>query len=81
MEPDWKHIHMHDIFTKEQLDYIWKVCKRTTLEESITELKPWFLKLKEQLEPKGLLAEYAVYAIPYHIHQALAEEGHAGRGH
>lgn len=60
---------LSEFFTPPQIKHLFKTSKRLNydLDSMITELRPWFLELREQLEEKGLLPEYAAYAVPFAI--------------
>lgn len=67
----WSAVQLGDLFTEAQLQHIEHVCKIHNLETAIKELRPYFEGMRDQLEAKGLLPEYAAYAIPYFIKRQL----------
>lgn len=71
---DWKTVSLSELFTPEQLTHIETTCRTHDLDKSIELLRPFFLALRPQLEPKGLLPEYATYAVTYRVWLACYHE-------
>lgn len=66
----WTQKQLGDFFTEAQLRHITQVCNETPdVSEAAARLRPYFQGLREQLEPLGLLPEFAAYAVPYAIAQ------------
>jgi len=65
----WSSVKLGDIFTEEQLNHVAKVCEdsKGDMMKASKELRPYFQGIRAQLEAKGLLPEYAAYAIPYFL--------------
>lgn len=72
-----KIVKLGDLFTEEQLEHITRVCNdaKGNVSKASDELRPYFQNLRAQLEAKGLLPEYAAYAIPYFVMNPNAAKG------
>lgn len=68
---DWTMAKLSDFFTRKEMDYIVTVCNKSTFTQATTILRPWFIERRKKLEAKGLVPEYAAYAIPYFIKRQL----------
>ena len=67
----WTSINLGDIFNKEQLQHILDVCEAAKdVSDAAAKLRPYFRGMSAHMEAKGLLADYASYAIPFHVMQA-----------
>lgn len=73
----WTNVKLCDIFTEEQLKHIGSVMddSKGDMMAASKALKPYFEDIRTQLEAKGLLPEYAAYAIPYFLMQAQQAQG------
>lgn len=71
----WTEAKLGDFFSLDQLKHIAKVCDETNGDvfEAARRLRPYFESLREQLEPRGLLPEYAAYAVPFVIKKGQTE--------
>lgn len=59
-------IRMADIFTEDQIADVWTILADAKNEADATDkLRPYLIKIRDQLEAKGVLPEYAAYALPY----------------
>lgn len=68
-------ITLGELFTTEQISHILSVYNKNGGDTSkcARELKPYFARISDQLQSKGLLPDYAAYAIPFWISKHAAE--------
>ncbi len=71
----WTQITIGEVLTQAQMNRLQKLHRRADgdLFKFIALVKPWFNEpaMAEQLKARGLLPEFAVYAIPLHYAKAL----------
>lgn len=74
LPPGWKTATLSDLFSPAQLKRLEQCYQQSKGDVSamIELVTPWFMEpeMVAQLKAKGLLAAYAVYAIPFHYCQA-----------
>lgn len=71
-----KVTRLGDIFTEEQLKRVIELFKESQqgcadfdITKASSTLLPYFKEIEADLKAKGLLPEYAAYAVPYFMHQ------------
>lgn len=72
----WSTITLGDILTPEQIKHVMQIVDEAggDVFEAAAKLKPFFHGIADQLDAKGIVPDFAAYAIPYWIGQAKERE-------
>ena len=72
----WTQTTLGEILTESQLNRLTTLYRKAggDVQKLIELVKPWFNQpaMRDQLIAKGLLPEFAAYAIPFHYAKAMA---------